>query len=413
MRRQQFVKVIITMMTFMCSTLSWGQEQDDQSNLWFNRYELVFYSDSIHVVDGIDRNRIYSDTLVYLSPNKHHYVQITDKPVYLLVGDTQTGNVQQLYAYDYYPNGQYENGYGTWIPSKSPLCSSIGSKEGWTYQYKSTEYDWTRHEWIYRTGYYVSTSSEPVEFHRWTFEDFYQNNYNSFKMEPGLYYVEPFFDDSEGFQSFVITMAKLCDLYSISSSAYPRISRDTQKKNGSVNVSQIYDNIYVTGKDWYEWVTYATYIFEDERKITGGEYNGYLCQCIGNISTTDKYFIYPPASKYSSGSYIINGNPKPGVWNNLTYNSGSSQAVSFLSSDWDYNAKAYAIWDLNGNRIKFITEETYKKEVADYVGPTAISTPNIKIYDPDTYFNLQGIPVETPTPGQIYIHNGKKVVYKK
>lgn len=69
MKRQQLVKVIITMMTLMCSTLSWGQEEDDEY-LWFNRYLLLFYSDSIHETSRIDMNRVYSDTTICLSPNK-------------------------------------------------------------------------------------------------------------------------------------------------------------------------------------------------------------------------------------------------------------------------------------------------------------------------------------------------------
>jgi hypothetical protein len=30
----------------------------------------------------------------------------------------------------------------------------------------------------------------------------------------------------------------------------------------------------------------------------------------------------------------------------------------------------------------------------------------------DTYYNLQGVPVAHPVPGQIYIHNGKKLLYR-
>lgn len=401
MKRQQLVKVIITMMTLMCSTLSWGQEEDDEY-LWFNRYLLLFYSDSIHETSRIDMNRVYSDTTICLSPNKHHYIQVTDKPVYLYIYDTQESTFNAMYAYDFYPDGS-GNGFGTWVPSTSPLCSQYGAQDGWWSTYKSDLYDWDTHSYPTRRSYNVAQYAQPYQNQWWTLDNFYEENYRYFEMEPGLYYAKAFYTDEKGFDSFIIQMAKLGNLSKLSSSAYPRITSEIQKKKETVNVTSMYTYYTVTGSTRYVWTNNGEYLFNDDCKISDGEYQGYYCRVLGSGA---RYYIYPPAS-LRSGHYKIDSNPAIDTWYKLTPSEASGDYFTAPAG------QVYVIWDVNGERVKFISEETYEKEILQHMSATSISTPTITPYAPDTYFNLQGVAVENPIPGQIYIHNGKKILYKK
>lgn len=405
MKRQQLVKVIITMMTLMCSTLSWGQEQEEEnSNLWFGRYLLQFYSDSIHESSRVDFNRIYSDVIIDLSPDSYHYIQITDKPVYLFLYDTQTDDLQMLYAYSYFGSDDYPNGYGYWSPTTSPLCNEVGKKDGWWHSIKTDEYDFKTHQWVYRRYWDVPQTTQPLEFQWWTLDNLKEGtNYRSFKMEPGLYYVKVYYDNSNNFDSFVITMGKLGNLTDIRPAAFPRITSEVQEKKETVNVNNMYDYYTVTGSTRYVWRTKDQYLFTEDCIIQDGEYKGYYCKTIGSGG---RFYIQPPAS-LRSGYYKIAPNPVIDKWYELTPTTESGDYFTRPAG------QVYVIWDVNGERVKFISEETYEKEILPHMSATSISTPTITPYAPDTYFNLQGVAVENPIPGQIYIHNGKKILYKK
>ncbi len=426
MKKQYSFKVFMVVIMLICSTVCWGQE--DNKHLWFDRYEMALFSDSIHEVSsllGSPDLRIYADSLIYLDPDAYHYVQITNKPVYLICHDTQDDKYFWMYPYDYFyemtlneetdywePSSEYY--FGTWTPSNSTLCSQIGKKDGWWERLSIFGSAGSGAWWYpeqYFTSYNVSTSAQPYEYQWWTFDNYNEEIYTHFKMEPGLYYVKTYAGLHYFASSVVLEMRKLKDLKEgISPRAYPRITSEVQQKKESVNVSSIYDNIYVTGKNWYEWTSNGYYIFDEDVKIHGGEYEDYYCKRLGDGG---RWYIQPPASMYSSGYYKIDSAPQPDIWYNLTY---SDSFEYFQFPNWtNWTGGRYVIWDVKGERVMFIKEDKYTNEINDYIGiVNSISAPEATMtpYAPDTYFNLQGIPVESPQSGQIYIKNGKKILYK-
>lgn len=377
------------------------------------KFESTSYTKSNGTVikmSGTQRLLVDEDGLIELTGD-YKYVQITEKPFALVAINYETEEYYFLYAYDWYYDVEYNENtgnydavsdyyHGKWNPEGSQIWKGFtanGMIDSWKY---------TNYEDIY-------------EYLWFTYDCYTEKPYYYFGSEPGLYVVRLTQDKYEF--GIVMEMYRLADLKPIPTITddYPTMSLSyvaTTKKD-NVNVNVWYDYYTITGgTTTQKSIAQAEqYIMNGDNVISSGEYAG--CQYIKLPSEWSGYNVficYPEYNenwKFNWQYYYIetpNDYPQFDKWYDLkAFDSGASG----IFSKWkdSYPGNVGVIWDVEGKRMKFLKEADFQKILSD---ATAIDNPTQIPYIP-YYYSLDGQVIENPTPGKIYIHNGKKVVYKK
>lgn len=354
---------------------------------------------------GNERYMVDDDGIILLN-GKWQYIQITDKPFYLLTYDTETGQTDLLYAYDTYYDTEYDETtgsyvksgdywYGTYTPYGSRLEQIMTKDENGNDidNWKSLHY---QQPWVSLWFTYDNYNGD--------------NTYYYFNMESGLYAVQAAFDGIGA--GIVLSMYKLYDLFMPEDyKRYPQvIVYEGQKYNSSnVNVNVWYTYYTITGgKDQTstKYVEKSSKFVTEENVIPSGEYAGYrYVRLYSNWSPNKWLSIRNVGGDFT---YIVGvkdwGTLEPDAWYNYEKNRHECKYQVNLPS----GSEVWAIWDVEGKRVKVLENTDFQNILSD---ASAIDSPAAVPYSTN-YYSLDGRVVDNPKTGEIYIHNGKKVVYR-
>lgn len=356
------------------------------------------------------------DGLILLT-GEWQYIQITDKPFYVLKYNTETDECNFLYAYDTYYDLKYdastdtysrEYWYGTYNPRGSRLAQIMHGNCSLR-DYSCWEL-WGSHK------------TQPWEALWFTEENYNDEIYYCFNMSQGLYAICAVFTDDNS--DIVLQTYRIDDLL-MPECRYPflRIYQGQTETSSNISVNTWYTYYTITGGNitntYLKMTEKYTRMMEGKNIIPNGEYAGCQYECFSTWpSNYYVSFTYPHYStSYNSGyGYKIEGvesksKIETDKWYELQIlnSTGGGYGTCYYGVNAPSGSKLWLIWDIDGKRVKVVHDADFQKILSD---ATAIDNPIEVPYSPN-YYSLDGQVVENPTPGKIYIHNGKKVVYKK
>lgn len=259
----------------------------------------------------------------------------------------------------------------------------------------------------------VLKDKEPWQAYWFTFENFNDQVYYWFKMQSGLYAVQAANDGINA--GIVLSMYRLYDLIMPANYyRFPSVSvqEGHTTTNSNISVNTWYTYYTITGGNKtstsVKMTEKNTKYMTEENVIQSGEYAG--CRYVNSYNNWDSgmylNFVDVGRNLLQIDGVSDYGTLEPNTWYNLTPN---PIYYKYYKVNLPLGSKIWVIWDIDGKRVKVVHDADFQKILSD---ATAIDNPIEVPYSP-YYYSLDGQVVENPTPGKIYIHNGKKVVYKK
>lgn len=350
---------------------------------------------------GFARDTVCSTGMIDLSTDYRHFkgeggcIQVTDSPIYIAVYDEEEDKVYWLKAVDVYfdfdivdnqivPTSGYKS--GQWIPSNSKWYS----EKGWNKYYSDR----------------LTKKYDIMELW-WSLYDLTEIPYDYFIMDPGLYYMEAYIEPHD--LGYVFDWYKLGNLDPL---PYPDVPSVRWQSRHTINNSTVNVNVYYTYYTIRGYDHPDSYYWETEKykkangQFTSGEYEGcyYIKVEAWNSEVMRFHFERPQDMSW----YTINKDNNYAffdVWYDLVKMSDEHKPYDAIALGTNIFTDYYAIWDMENNRVKFIKGNELNSIL------TAVEVP-YAIPEETPYYTLGGNRVTTPIPGQIYIHNGKKIVYK-